>query len=58
MTMFVEASDAFPYLGGNKMITKPRGTYDVLPEESKKWVKLENYLRRVASLYNFKEVRL
>lgn len=39
------------------MITKPRGTYDVLPEETKKWVKLENYLRKVALLYNYKEIR-
>ena len=39
------------------MITKPRGTYDVLPEETKKWVKLENYLRKVSLLYNYKEIR-
>jgi len=40
------------------MISKPKGTYDVLPNESSKWQYVEGRLKRVANLYNFKEVRM
>ncbi len=39
------------------MITKPRGTEDVLPEESKLWQYIENTARRVCELYGYKEIR-
>ena len=39
------------------MITKPKGTYDVLPDESKSWVKLEETIRKICNLYNYKEIR-
>lgn len=39
------------------MITKPKGTYDVLPGESGKWEKLESTVRKVCKLYNYKEIR-
>ena len=39
------------------MITKPRGTQDFLPEQTKIWAKVESHIRRICSLYNFKEVR-
>ena len=38
-------------------ITKPKGTYDVLPTDSWKWVRLETIIRKVSKLYNFKEIR-
>ncbi|MEG0339632.1 MAG: ATP phosphoribosyltransferase regulatory subunit, partial [Oscillospiraceae bacterium] len=38
--------------------TKPRGTADILPNDSGKWVRLEAELRRIVSLYGFKEIRL
>ena len=38
-------------------ITKPKGTYDVLPSDSWKWVRLETIIRKVSKLYNFKEIR-
>ena len=38
-------------------ITKPKGTYDVLPTDSWKWVRLETVIRKVSKLYNFKEIR-
>ena len=38
-------------------ITKPKGTYDVLPSDSWKWVRLETVIRKVSKLYNFKEIR-
>jgi len=34
----------------------PRGTYDILPTESYKWQYIQTTFRRVASLYNFKEI--
>ena len=34
------------------MITRPRGTQDILPGEVEYWQKLESYLRRICSLYN------
>ena len=38
-------------------ITKPKGTYDVLPSDSWKWNRLETIIRKVSKLYNFKEIR-
>ncbi len=35
----------------------PRGTEDVLPGESEKWVWLEDAFRRVCRLYDYREVR-
>lgn len=39
------------------MINKPKGTYDVLPSESKNWAKLEDTIRKICRLYNYKEIR-
>ena len=40
------------------MITRaPRGTKDVLPDESYKWHYLENIIREITDLYGYKEVR-
>ncbi|QVK20313.1 histidine--tRNA ligase [Mycoplasmatota bacterium] len=39
------------------IMQKPKGTYDVLPRESKKWQYLEDVFRSVCSYYNFKEIR-
>ena len=39
------------------MITKPRGTEDVLPKDSKLWQYIENTARRVCELYGYKEIR-
>ena len=39
------------------MITKPKGTYDILPDESNKWHRLEEVIRKVCSLYNYMEIR-
>ena len=38
-------------------ITAPRGTQDVSPYESYKWLLLENKLREVVDQYGFKEIR-
>ena len=38
-------------------ITGPRGTQDVSPYESYKWLLLENKLREVVDQYGFKEIR-
>ncbi|MCL1806646.1 MAG: histidine--tRNA ligase [Oscillospiraceae bacterium] len=38
-------------------IEKPRGTYDLLPDETRKWQALEDDLRRIAELYGFGEIR-
>lgn len=37
--------------------TAPRGTVDLLPEDTKKWQKLEQILRTISDLYNVKEIR-
>lgn len=34
-----------------------KGTYDVLPNESHKWIKLEDCIRHILNLYNIKEIR-
>ena len=38
-------------------ITKPKGTYDVLPSDTWKWNRLEMIIKKVCRLYNFKEIR-
>ncbi len=35
----------------------PRGTYDILPDDSKKWHYIEGIIHRITSLYNYSEVR-
>ena len=39
------------------MIAKPKGTYDILPNESSSWAKLEETIRKICKLYNYKEIR-
>lgn len=39
------------------MVNIPKGTKDILPEESYRWQYLEDTARRVAHLYNLKEIR-
>ncbi len=39
------------------MITKPKGTYDVLPGETRRWVKLEEVIRKICALSNYEEIR-
>ncbi len=34
-----------------------KGTQDILPEESEKWIALENIVRHIMTLYNFSEIR-
>lgn len=38
--------------------TAPRGTVDLLSEDTKKWQHLEQVLRTIADLYNVKEIRV
>ena len=38
-------------------IAKPKGTVDILPGESEKWASIEQRIRKVCKLYNFKEIR-
>lgn len=40
------------------MLKSPRGTSDILPPESLKWIYLEGVVREVARRYNFEEIRL
>lgn len=40
------------------MIQKPKGTKDLLPEESYKWQEVESKVKRVLESYNFKEIRV
>ena len=35
----------------------PRGTYDILPDDIKKWHYIESIIQRLTSLYNYYEVR-
>ena len=37
------------------MIKIPRGTQDILPQESAKWRYIENKLDELMKLYNYKE---
>ncbi|WP_142412930.1 histidine--tRNA ligase [Hathewaya massiliensis] len=40
------------------MVTKaPKGTKDLLPNESYKWIYLENALRNISETYGFREIR-
>ncbi|XFA99415.1 histidine--tRNA ligase [Candidatus Izemoplasma sp. B36] len=39
------------------MINKIKGTYDILPDETNKWQNLEEVIRNVSKLFNFKEIR-
>ncbi|OUQ42021.1 histidine--tRNA ligase [Gemmiger sp. An120] len=38
--------------------TRPRGTQDVLPGQSGRWLRLEKLMRRTVGLYGYKEIRL
>lgn len=40
------------------MIQKPKGTKDLLPEESYKWQEVETKVKKVLESYNFKEIRV
>lgn len=40
------------------MLQKPKGTRDILPEESYKWQDLEAKVKKVLDSYNFKEIRV
>lgn len=40
------------------MFTKVKGTYDLLPEESKKYTYIEGFLRDISTLYGFEEIRV
>ena len=40
------------------MIQKPKGTKDLLPEESYKWQEVEAKVKEVLESYNFKEIRV
>ena len=42
---------------GISMITKPRGTIDILPEEMPMWHKIEDTAREVCALNGFSEIR-
>lgn len=39
------------------MVTKPKGTYDVLPREATAWNKLEATIRKICQIYHYKEIR-
>lgn len=39
------------------MISKPKGTYDILPQEINSWTKLESTIRKICRIYNYKEIR-
>ena len=39
------------------MIKIPRGTQDILPEDSIKWRYIENKLDQLMELYNYQEIR-
>lgn len=40
------------------MIQKPKGTKDLLPNESYKWQEVESKVKKVLESYNFKEIRV
>ncbi|HPT84512.1 MAG TPA: histidine--tRNA ligase [Bacillota bacterium] len=40
------------------MIQRPRGTFDILPEEMPYWYKIEETAREVSALYGFSEIRI
>lgn len=35
----------------------PRGTKDILPEQSRNWIRLENKIRELCALYGYEEIR-
>ena len=39
------------------MITKIKGTYDLLPEQTQAWQRLESIINAVSKLYHFEEIR-
>ena len=39
------------------VITMPRGTQDILPEESKKWQYIEEKLRKISDSFCYEEIR-
>ena len=39
------------------MIKIPRGTQDILPDQSRKWRYIETKLDELMELYNYKEIR-
>ena len=39
------------------MIKIPRGTQDILPEDSIKWRYIENKLDQLMEIYNYQEIR-
>lgn len=39
------------------MVTRPKGTYDVLPKDAEAWTKLESTIRKICQIYNYKEIR-
>lgn len=39
------------------MINKIKGTYDILPDESARWQRLETTMANVSRIFNFKEIR-
>ncbi len=41
----------------SRKIPVPRGTHDILPDESPIWVNLESQLRRILKLYGYRELR-
>ncbi|KUG03547.1 histidyl-trna synthetase [hydrocarbon metagenome] len=41
------------------MLTKaPRGTYDILPEESSRWQYIETIMRETAEIFGYREIRV
>ncbi len=39
------------------MYQKMKGTYDLLPNDTRKWQKLEKVIRNVSKIYNYEEIR-
>ena len=39
------------------VITMPRGTQDILPEESKKWQYIQDQLRKISDSFRYEEIR-
>lgn len=39
------------------MLKKMKGTYDLLPVDTRKWQKLEKVIRNVSKIYNYEEIR-
>ena len=39
------------------MITKIKGTQDILPQDIRRWQQLEQVIRQVTRLYNYTEIR-